>query len=172
MVLFYCTFVAMKHQDQRPIAHNNLLDFLELREGGGEVSLFAGKIQQGNSLQALRLFKDTGSGVVRLEACPLRGPKEGVPIWTAFVTRWAYDQDWIELERDNVVSMAVLRPHPYVFLSGYEPVRSKDGKYLLQFTSLDGTYCSLSLGKVQLIDTCTDAQMFVECWTRLCRSAP
>ncbi|KAI7545812.1 hypothetical protein KC343_g9860, partial [Hortaea werneckii] len=94
MVLFYNTFVAMKHQDRRDIPHQNLLDHLELRCDGGEYEIFGGAIKHGELRHALRLFKDRSSGVVRLEASALRGPMRDVPLWTAFVTRYVGDPDW------------------------------------------------------------------------------
>jgi len=144
LVLFYCAFVAMKHQDRRPIAHDDLLDGLALVEGGEEI-IFGGVIKDEGKLHALRMFKDRGSGVVRLEACALRGPMNDVPIWTAFVNRYVGDLDWMQLERGGIVSLAALRPPPYVFLAGYEPPRSMDNDYLLQFTTTEGEFLFLAL---------------------------
>jgi len=51
MVLFYCTFVAMKYQDSRLISTHLLHDHLELlQEDGGEVALFGGQIRDGDRL--------------------------------------------------------------------------------------------------------------------------
>jgi len=148
MVLFYCTLAAMKRQDKHPLPHVNLIDSFELigvnNNSNGEAELFGGVIQHGDLQHALRLFQDRGSGVVRLEACALRGPMKDVPLWTAFVTRYAQDPDWAQLERrggggGGVVSLAALRPPPYVFVSGYEPLRrDREGQYLLQFTTTRG----------------------------------
>lgn len=134
MVLFYSTFVALKRQDHRdgppPEA---LTEDLELREA----ELFGGKVRHGDMLHALRLFHDRPSGVVRLEASALRGPMADVPLWTAFITRYAYDTDWLQLEPGALVSMAACKPAPYVFLAGYRPPK-RGREYVLQFTTLDG----------------------------------
>ncbi|RMY31780.1 hypothetical protein D0865_14908 [Hortaea werneckii] len=151
MVLFHNTFVAMKHQDRREIPHENLLDHLELRCEGGEYEIFGGAIKHGELRHALRLFKDRSCGVVRLEASALRGPMSDVPLWTAFITRYVGDPDWVFYESGGLVSLAAVRPRPYVFLSGYEPSHRGRDEYLLNFA------------------TSEDARQFVESWTGLCR---
>lgn len=141
MVLFYCTFVAMKRQDSRPVPHDDLMDDFELEEGeNGEIQEFGGKIVDGDLQHALRLYRDRSSGVVRLEASALRGPMQDVPLWTAFVTRYSRDPDWPQLEGDGIVSCAAMRPPPYVFLSGYEPPRDNQGQIVLQFLTRRGTF--------------------------------
>jgi hypothetical protein len=118
-----------------------LLDTLELRgrDDRGEGLIFSGVVQDGTMLHALRLFRDRASSCVRVEASPLRGSMKDVPIWTAFVTRYAEDPDWVHYEGQGVVSVAAFRPPPYVFLLGYEPARNARGEYILQFATSDGT---------------------------------
>ena len=139
MVLFYSTFVAMKRQDRREVPHEDMLDDLELSRDkrSGEEPLFGGVVIDGEYKHGLRLFKDRGSGVVRLEASALRGPMTDVPLWTAFVTRYAHDPEWAQLETDSLVSLIALKPPPYVFLSGYHPPR-RGNEYLLQFDTRSG----------------------------------
>lgn len=158
MVLFYSTFVAMKRQDQRGVAHRDLMDVFELiSETGGEQELFAGQMKHGDMVHALRLFRDRASGAVRLEASPLRGSKKDVPIWTAFLTKYAHDPDHANYEGNKVVSFAAIRPPPYVFLLRYEPPRNSAGNYVLPFTTDDGwlmscfmSYDFLADDKVQM----------------------
>ena len=138
MVLFYCTFVAMKRQDRREVPHESLLDDSELSNADGEKVEFGGKVRHGELRHGLRLFRDRASGVVRIEASALRGPMKDVPLWTAFITKYADDPDWAHLEGGGIVSLAALRPPPYVFLAGYEPPMNGSGEYLLQFTTTDG----------------------------------
>ncbi|KAK4893804.1 hypothetical protein LTR27_007829 [Elasticomyces elasticus] len=153
MVLFYCTFVAMKRQDERAVPHPALADSLELKtpDRRGERELFAGVIKHGDMRHALRLFRDRASGGVRLEASAKRGPMQDVPIWTAFITRYAEDPDWPQYEGDGLVSLAAIKPPPYVFLPHYEPPRNRDGEYVLHFVTSD------------------DGKQFVESWVALCR---
>ena len=141
MVLFYSTFVAMKRQDRTPIPHEDLLDGLELSRGpDGEKLEFAGQIRDGDLLHALRLYRDRGSGVYRIEATALRGPMKYVPLWTAFVTRYAHDPDWAHHDGGGVVSLIAVRPKPYVFLAGWDVPTNRRGEYILQFATTDGTF--------------------------------
>lgn len=129
----------MKCQDARQVPHDNLVDSFELEHHeNGESEVFGGQIRHGDLRHALRLFKDRSSGVVRLEACALRGPMRDVPFWTAFITKYADDPDWAFYEGGGVVSLAAVRPPPYVFLAGYEPPRNGRGELLLEFTTSDG----------------------------------
>ena len=145
MVLFYNTFVAMKRQDGRQVSHEKLLDHMELAkdEEIGEEVRFGGVVKHGQYLHALRLFRDRGSRVVRIEASAYRGPMEDVPLWTAFVTKYLGDQAWAELEGTTVVSLAALKPPPYVFLTGYHP-QKRGNEYILQFDKSSGM-CGLGL---------------------------
>ncbi|KAF2769636.1 hypothetical protein EJ03DRAFT_90477 [Teratosphaeria nubilosa] len=155
MVLFYCTFVAMKYQDERELQSRQLHDFCELSQpAGGEELLYGGVIKDGDLAHNLRLFRDQGSGAVRLEASAYRGRMRDVPLWTAFVSRWANDPDWAGLEPGSrkIISLAVIRPPPYVFLSGYTPPQNTQGQYILPFVSRK------------------DASHFIEVWNRLCNS--
>lgn len=137
MVLFYCTLVAMKRQDQQFLPE--VADEFELDRGpAAEEVLFAGQMKHGNMYHALRLWRDRGSGVIRLEAAAVRGPKKDVPIWTAFLTRNAWDPDHVHFEGRGIVSLISLHPHPYVFVSMYEPPRKPSGDWILPFTSNDG----------------------------------
>jgi hypothetical protein len=169
MVLFYSTFVAMKRQDRREVPHEDLLDEFELSkpEDSGEEVQFGGVVKDGPYRHALRIFKDHGSGVVRLEASAFRGPMKDVPLWTAFVTKYANDPDWAGLEGESMVSLAALRPPPYVFLSGYHPPK-RGHEYLLDFDKRSGK-CRLS-HPGHWTDDDLDAKFFIETWTGLCRS--
>lgn len=145
LVLFYSTFVAMKRQDSKPVAHDSLLDKCELEgmpRGSQEELFYASTVQDEGMVHKLRLYHDHGSGVLRLEASAFRGPMENVPLWIAFVTSYADkgDVDWAHYEGKGIVSLAALKPPPYVFLSGYQPPRDRDGMYILQFTSDKGAF--------------------------------
>ena len=139
MVLFYNTFVAMKHQDTGGIAHRILIEDFQLEKcNSGEKPLFTGEIRHGEMRHILRIFRDSASKVVRLEASALRGPHKDVPIWTAFVTKYAYDPDWPEYQRDGVVDLAKLEPS--VFISNYEPPVGRRGNAILPFASDRGMF--------------------------------
>lgn len=142
MVLFYGIFAAMKRQDRRDVPHEDLLDDFELRGFQKYETLeFAGQVKDEDMLHALRIWRDRTSGVFRLEACALRGPMKDVPLWTAFITKYAVDPDHVQREGPRKVSLAALRPPPYVFLSGYHPPLNEHGEYVLRFATSDGERC-------------------------------
>ncbi|KAF2723161.1 hypothetical protein K431DRAFT_302085 [Polychaeton citri CBS 116435] len=149
MALFYSTFVAVKHQDKVEIENHRLLDHFELRE---EIE-YAGQICDGQLLHALRLFRDRGSGVIRLEASALRGPMRDVPLWTAFVTKYVGDPDHFQDEGGGRVHAAALRPPPYYFNPEYAMAKDRFGAYILNFTSA------------------TDARGFMNVWRSVCNRA-
>jgi hypothetical protein len=165
MVLFASTLIAMKHQDTRGIPHRALLDRAPLLSSPpssssspsspttGEDILFAGQIRHDDMLHALRLYRDHGSRLVRLEASPLRGSRQDVPLWTAFVSRYVGDPDWACWEGDGVVSLAALRPPPFVFVPRLELQRAGRGRgdFLLPFT------------------TDADAKEFMATWAGVCQ---
>ncbi|KAK4991139.1 hypothetical protein LTR50_002069 [Elasticomyces elasticus] len=130
MVLFYCTFVAMKRQDAVSILPH-LDDLFQLRE---EVE-FAGEIQDDSYLHALRLFRDPLSGGMRLEGSALRGPMQNTPIWTAFITLHLASRSWLQWVESKVVWLKDLKP--YVFCEGYSPPRARTGEFELRFTTRD-----------------------------------
>lgn len=139
MVLFYNTFVAMKHQDPGGIAHQVLLENFQLEKcDGGEKPLFAGEIRHDGMRHILRIFRDSASKVLRLEASALRGPHKDVPIWTAFVTKYAYDPDWPEYQGNGVIDLAKLEPS--VFIASYMPPEGRRGNAILPFASDRGVY--------------------------------
>lgn len=139
MVLFYCTFVAMKRQDSTESIERQLREVEELKEK----VLFHGEIQHGEMLHELKLCQDLASGVIRLEASPLRGAMVGVPLWTAFITKYKQqgDQDWAHLQSRRIVTLVALKPKPFVFNPGYTPLR-RGHEWVLNFTSPAGeSYC-------------------------------
>lgn len=73
MVLFYSTYTAMKRQDTNGVIPRQLADGFEMEMHNGEECLFSGQIKHDGMLHAVRVFRDRGSGAVRLEAAALRG---------------------------------------------------------------------------------------------------
>ncbi|KAF2828710.1 hypothetical protein CC86DRAFT_196799 [Ophiobolus disseminans] len=129
MVLFYCTAVAMKHQDQAGIA-DGLEDDFDNRES--ERIEFSGEIQDTPYRHAFRIYKDKDSGCVRFEVTPRRGPLKTVPIWTAFVTKYIGHRSW--MKRVGAATIQLNDFHPYVFCDGYKLPKGQTGKYQLTFS--------------------------------------
>ncbi|KAF2133226.1 hypothetical protein P153DRAFT_372890 [Dothidotthia symphoricarpi CBS 119687] len=128
MVLFYCTVVAMKRQDQSGIA-DGLEDFFT----PGERIEFSGEITDSRYLHAFRIYRDEDSGCVRFEATPRRGPLKTIPIWTAFVTQHIRNGHWMKRVGNATIQFRDL--HPYVFCEGYKVPKGSTGRYQLTFTT-------------------------------------
>ncbi|KAF1996898.1 hypothetical protein P154DRAFT_442255, partial [Amniculicola lignicola CBS 123094] len=96
------------------------------------------EIQDDNYLHVFRIFRDRDSGGVRFEATARRGPMKTIPIWTAFVTQYIGQKNWMKRVGSNTVQLREL--HPYVFCGGYRPPRGSTGRYQLTFTSPEGTF--------------------------------
>jgi hypothetical protein len=141
MVLFYSTFVAMKCQDP----HGTPRELMEEPGLLNEILLYSSVIRDENMLHALRLYKESDAGpagVYRLEASPLRGTNVGVPIWTAFLTKYveSRDQEWFALERNSaIVTMCCPKPEPFVFYPDYSLPKTRGGEYILEFQNRGGT---------------------------------
>ncbi|KAH7077965.1 hypothetical protein BKA63DRAFT_275736 [Paraphoma chrysanthemicola] len=127
MVLFYCTAVAMKRQDENGIAEG-----LEDAFDPGERMEFSGQITDSRYLHAFRVFKDEDSGCVRFEATARRGPLKTIPIWTAFVTQYIGSRGW--MKRVGAATIQFRELHPYVFCEPYKLPKGPTNRYQLTFT--------------------------------------
>ncbi|KAH8732270.1 hypothetical protein GQ44DRAFT_721566 [Phaeosphaeriaceae sp. PMI808] len=127
MVLFYCTVVAMKRQDQAGIA-DGLEDYFER----GEKIEFSAEVTDTRYLHAFRVFRDQDSGCVRMQATARRGPLKTIPIWTAFVTQYIGHKSW--MKRTGAATIQFRELHPYVFCEGYKVPKGSTNKYQLTFT--------------------------------------
>lgn len=134
MVLFYCTLVAMRHQDEYPTVQ-------DLPEGAfgpfllGEVQKFTGYLSENSTTYWFRMICDQDSRGVRFEVAEL-GIVGHVPLWTAFVTQYIGENGWMEDMGHGSVQFREL--HPYVFDQEYVVPKGPTGKYTVTFTSQAG----------------------------------
>jgi hypothetical protein len=75
-----------------------------------------------------------------------------VPIWTAFVTQFIGQKNWMKRVGRATIQFRELRP--YVFHPGYTLPRGPSGRYQLTFTSPDGTLYSFHMRKDVTADEC------------------
>ncbi|KAJ4377701.1 hypothetical protein N0V83_000530 [Neocucurbitaria cava] len=159
MVLFYCTAVAMKRQDENGIA-DGLEDFFN----PGEKLEFSGEITDTRYLHAFRILRDVDSGCVRFEATARRGPLKTIPIWTAFVSQYVGHRGWMKRVGNATIQFGEL--HPYVFCEGYKLPKGPTGRYQLTFTTPEGKLVWFA-GSVRVADSHTDARNFRDRFTRI-----
>jgi hypothetical protein len=128
MVIFYCTFLALRSQDSgRPV--DNIEDY-ELED---EEEVFGGQILDDGYLHALRIYRDTVSGAIRLQASIHKGEMKRAPVWTAFVTHHISSPAWIRWSDSKTLYVRELRRA--IFSPEYVPQRTQRGEHILKFTS-------------------------------------
>ncbi|KAL4810290.1 hypothetical protein BDV18DRAFT_55618 [Aspergillus unguis] len=129
MVLFYCTFLALRSQDSgRPVSQ--IRDY-ELNQ---EESLFASPIYDGEFLHALRVYRDKVTGAVRLQASIHRGEMKRAPVWTAFITDVVRTHKWLRVLDSKVIVLRELNQTIFTFPE-YSPPKTRRGEHVLQFTN-------------------------------------
>ncbi|OJJ85534.1 uncharacterized protein ASPGLDRAFT_65522 [Aspergillus glaucus CBS 516.65] len=133
MVLFFCTFLAMRSQDcGRPVAR--IRDY----ELDDEVELYGGQIIDDNYLHALRIYQDTITGAVRLQASVHKGEMDRSPVWTAFITDHIKEhimtRAWIRRSQTDPKAVFLRELHPSVFaFMDYNPQVTARGEHILRF---------------------------------------
>lgn len=128
MVLFFCTFLALRSQDSgKPIRQ------IQDHELVGEKEIFGGKIVDDHYLHALRVFRDRNSKAVRLQASAMTGELARTPIWTAFITHHIVSRSWLCRAGPKLVYLRDLRR--VSFTSEYTPQTTARGEHVLSFTS-------------------------------------
>ncbi|KAL2829663.1 hypothetical protein BDW59DRAFT_32425 [Aspergillus cavernicola] len=129
MVVFFCTFLALRSQDSgRPVTQ--IRDY-ELPQ---EVELFGSPIMDDGFVHALRVYRDKVTGAVRLQASVHKGEMKRAPIWTAFITDQIRTRGWIRVVEQKVVLLSELRQTIFTFPE-YTPPKTTRGGHLLKFTS-------------------------------------
>ncbi|KAB8232785.1 uncharacterized protein BDW43DRAFT_311858 [Aspergillus alliaceus] len=129
MVLFFCTFLALRSQDcGRPVDH--IRDY----ELDDEEELFGGPIVDDNFLHALRIYRDRTSGAIRLQASVHKGEMKRAPVWTAFITNHIGTRGWIRQADPKVVLLRELQRTVFTF-EHYDPPRTSRGEHILRFSN-------------------------------------
>ncbi|OKL62854.1 hypothetical protein UA08_01720 [Talaromyces atroroseus] len=130
MVSFFCTFLALRSQDNhRPV--QDIRDF----DLAAEEEMFGGPIIDDNHMHALRIYRDRVSGAIRLQASIHEGSMKRTPVWTAFITGYIDSSYWI---RRNNSKVFLRELHRVIFSPEYRPSRTSRGEHVLQFTSESG----------------------------------
>ncbi|KAI9374685.1 hypothetical protein BJX61DRAFT_274704 [Aspergillus egyptiacus] len=131
MVLFHCTFLALRSQDSgRPVTTAQIRDY-ELDE---EEELHGSPIVDDGFLHALRVYRDRATGSIRLQASIHKGEKKRTPVWTAFITDQirSKSKGWVRLVEPKVVLLRELRQTIFTFPE-YTPPKTQRGGHVLHF---------------------------------------
>lgn len=128
LVVFFCTLIALRAQDAgRPI--HNLGDF-DLKD---EEECFGGLIEDDGYQHALRVFRDTHSKAIRIQASVMTGEMKNTPVWTAFIHHHLRSRSWLARASPRTLLLRDLRRH--VFSSRYTPDITARGEHILAFKS-------------------------------------
>ncbi|KAI1947913.1 hypothetical protein LOZ39_002322 [Ophidiomyces ophidiicola] len=131
MVVFYCSFLALRGQDgSGPI--KKFLDY-ELKD---ELYVFGGKIFDDNYIHALRIYRDHDTKAIRLQASIHEGDLEWVPVWTAFIQHYLKKKNWMR-RSGNKIYLSKLQRVIFIDSSDYSPQITREGEHVLSFTSED-----------------------------------
>lgn len=125
LVVFFCCFQALRAEDfGEPIS---LAKVVHLE---GEERLFDCLIFDDGYHHDFGIYKDTGTGVVRLQASVHGGEMRNSPVWTAFITHVLYSSSW-KIKAGRIIYLADLQP--IVFTLGYTPGADAGKGFVLDF---------------------------------------
>lgn len=134
MVLFYCTFVALKARNMLTVQiHPN--EFKLQREK----RLFQAQIIDDGYKHSLIVYEDLQARGIRLHAAVWEGELRQCPVWTAFVTHQSQSSTWLSRRSRHRVWLKDVQL--YVFCKTYrqENMRqNKTGAFEIYFVSEEG----------------------------------
>ncbi|KAK5651732.1 hypothetical protein OQA88_11694 [Cercophora sp. LCS_1] len=134
MVLFYCTFVALKARNMLTVQiHPN--EFKLQREK----RLFQAQIIDDGFKHSLIVYEDLQTRGIRLHAAVWDGELRQCPVWTAFVTHQSQSPTWLSRRSRHRVWLKDIQL--YVFCKTYrqENMRqNKSGAFEIYFVSEEG----------------------------------
>ena len=98
-----------------------------------------------NYLHALRIYQDTITGAVRLQASVHKGEMDRSPVWTAFITDHIKEhimtRAWIRRSSSDPKAVILRELHPSVFaFMDYNPQVTARGEHVLRFLTRDGEF--------------------------------
>ncbi|PGH27419.1 hypothetical protein AJ80_00897 [Polytolypa hystricis UAMH7299] len=128
LVVFYCTFIALRGQDS---------SFkYTMPEAGleGENELFAAPIRDDDYNHALRILQDEETKAIRIDASAHEGALEGVPIWTAFIHQHVRSKTWARQVAPKVIHLSELERVTFISSDLYKPQVTSSGAHVLKFT--------------------------------------
>ncbi|KAJ5648202.1 hypothetical protein N7490_004574 [Penicillium lividum] len=130
MVVFFCSFLALRAQDA-----GHPIDDIRDHELDGEEELFGGQIVDDSYLHALRVYQDKTSGAVRLQASVHKGTMDRTPVWTAFVTHKLNRRGWLKVVDTRTVLVRDLKLTILMSTDDYNPPTTTRGEHILKFSS-------------------------------------
>ncbi|KAK4207321.1 hypothetical protein QBC37DRAFT_97120 [Rhypophila decipiens] len=134
MVLFYCTFVALKARNTLTVQVHPSEYKLQR-----EKRLFQAQIIDDGFKHSLIVYQDSHTRGIRLHAAVWEGELRQCPVWTAFVTHQSQSRTWLSRRSRHRVWLKDVQL--YVFCNTYrqENMRqNKSGAFEIYFASEEG----------------------------------
>ncbi|CAK7210508.1 hypothetical protein SCUCBS95973_000807 [Sporothrix curviconia] len=122
LVLFHCTFVALKFEGEMT-QEVNPVEFKIAREK----RLFQASILDDGFKHSLLVYEDHKTRGLRLHANVWDGPLRYCPVWTAFITQQSRSSGWIVRKDKNRILLHDIQP--YVFCGNYRQEHMRQNKY-------------------------------------------
>ncbi|KAJ5287628.1 hypothetical protein N7478_003314 [Penicillium angulare] len=130
MVVFFCTFLALRSQDEgRPV------EDIQDHELNDEEEMYGGLIIDDRYSHALRVYQDKITGAVRLQASVHEGVMDRTPVWTAFVTHHLGRRSWLKTLDSKTVAVRDLDLAIFISTDEYSPPHTNRGEHLLKFAT-------------------------------------
>ncbi|KAH8146506.1 uncharacterized protein LAJ45_09452 [Morchella importuna] len=104
MVLFYHTFLALRFNGPNAPSPKKSEYWLD-----GEELLFSAEIDDAGYPHLLRVLRDRDSGVVRLASANVEGEFTDSTVWTAFITDYIGQPEWMHCSRSNKIVLRTMR---------------------------------------------------------------
>lgn len=104
MVLFYHTFLALRFNGPSAPSPKKSEYWLD-----GEELLFSAEIDDAGHPHHLRVLQDRDSGVVRLASANVEGEFTDNTVWTAFITDYIGQPEWMHCSRSNKIVLRTMR---------------------------------------------------------------
>ncbi|KAJ5722632.1 hypothetical protein N7488_000667 [Penicillium malachiteum] len=130
MVVFFCSFLALRSQDGgRPV------EDIQDHELDDEEELYGGTIDDDSYTHALRVYQHKTTGAVRLQASVHKGDMDRTPVWTAFVTHLLDRSRWLKSLDSRTIAVRDLKLTIFMSPEDYSPPSTPRGEHILKFTS-------------------------------------
>ncbi|KAJ5728267.1 hypothetical protein N7493_004597 [Penicillium malachiteum] len=157
MVVFFCSFLALRSQDGgRPV--EDIKDH-ELDE---EEELYGGTIDDDSYTHALRVYQHKTTGAVRLQASVHKGDMDRTPVWTAFITHLLDRSRWLKSLDSRTIAVRDLKLTIFMSPEDYSPPSTARGEHILKFTSRRGSFNLLLLACSWTNNSYLDAESFLD----------
>ena len=126
LVLFFCSFQALKAQDcGEPVS---MIGKCTIE---GDEEIFSGKIDDSGYKHVLKIYRDRDTRAIRLQASESSGELQNAPVWISFLTYKIFSEGLMSRVGPKIVHFN--DPQPYIFTESYRIPRGPIDEHELRF---------------------------------------